>query len=400
MDGIQFADGFDTPDRLAFGLGAPQLITVVGGCLLAFAVLHAPLPGVITIPTAMLIALSAALLGWARIAGRSALEWALFAARHAMRPREGTLRVTHADTRRDALAGARCTRGDRLQTYAPSPPPACEAALASKIVRLPRSRAHDQVTAPRASCGATARTGARRVVFFSLKGGTGRTTLATEVAVWLAAGGHGDTALIDCDLRAASVGCRLGLTQPGIVDYALADPDERRLDEFMAQDGRALRVLLGPSQPTNPSWPVTPAVLREVFRELDLVGTRTVVVDVCAELTDVTRAVLRAADDVLIVVVPTSSGIQDAYRTTEQLRKLGLRERLGYVVNRARHAVDVSVAMNDLGGEVIAEIPEDAALIDAENVHHPAVLGPTGPAALELRRLAASIVPARHALAR
>jgi MinD-like ATPase involved in chromosome partitioning or flagellar assembly len=418
MDGIQFADGFDTPDRLAFGLGAPQLLTVVAGCLVAFALLHAPLPAVVTIPMAILFALGAALLGWARIAGRPALEWALFALRFVIGPREGTVHV--------AVPGARSTEAGSRAAAVCAPPAlvttpggrasvtttrarstAADAArigshaLASNVVQLPPRRIAEEPLIPGgAARTATRHGGARRVVFYSLKGGTGRTTLSTELATWLAVSGTGETALVDCDLRAASVGCRLGLTRPGIVDYALADPDERRLDDFLAADVGGLRVLPGPSQPTNPSWPVTPALLREVLRELDLVGTRTVVVDVSADLTDLTRAVLRAADDVVVVIVPTSSGIEDAYRTTEELRKLGLRERLSYVVNRARHAVDVTVAMNDLGGEVTAEIPEDPALIDAENMHRPAVLGPTGAATLEIRRLATQLLPVAHAAAR
>ena len=109
--------------------------------------------------------------------------------------------------------------------------------------------------------------------------------------------------------------------------------------------------------------------------------------DVAPQLDGLTRAALHAADEILVVMVPTASGVQDAYRTTEQLRHLGLRN-LRYVVNRARGAVDVSVAMADLGGVVAAEIPEDLALVDAENHHRPEALHGRSAAAMELRRLA------------
>lgn len=374
MDGIQFADGFDAPDRLAFGLGAPQLVTVVAGCLLAFAVAHAPLPGVVTVPAALLLAVVSAALAWLRVAGRPALEWTLFAARHLLRPRDGTLQVrtTGAEpvTRSNVVVlrarGTASRHGDGAQTAA-------------------RIRGG----------------GAHRLVFFSLKGGTGRTTLSTEVAVWLAgrSGGGGDTVLVDCDVRSACVGARLGMAEIGLLEYALASPDERRLDDYLARHTSGARVLLGPARATNPAWPVTPAVLREVMRELDLAGVANVVVDVSPDLNDLTRAALRAADEVIVVVVPTASGIQDAYRTTEQLRRLGLRQQLGYVVNRSLGGVDVSVAMNDLGGELFGEIPEDAAVVDAENNHEPAVLG-GGSAALELRRLVSRMWPQQSAVAR
>ena len=396
MDGIHFADGFDTPDRLAFGLGAPQLITVVTGCLLAFGLLHAPLPAAAAVPVAVVLVALAAALGWFRLAGRPALDWAVFAARHLVGPRRGVLVVSREPRGRPATL---------IRT--PQPPPAANAAVASSpavlrnpasnIVRLPapaRGRESTDGAAP-------ARAGARRIVFFSLKGGTGRTTLSTEIATWAATCDvtHG-TVIIDCDLRSACVGSRLGVTHAGITDYAVAPADERRLDEFLALHHTGLRVLLGPTRSTNPEWPVKPAVLREVLRELDLSGASVVIVDVAPEMNSITVAALRAADDIYVVVVPTTTGIHDAYRTTEQLRRLGLRARLRYVVNRADVRVDVSVAMTDLGGELVAAIPEDAALVDAENTHCPAVLRGTGAAAFELRRFAGLCAPTAYAAAR
>lgn len=375
MDGIQFADGFDTPDRLAFGLGAPQLVAVAAGALLAVGLVHLPVPGAISVPAAAMVVSLAAALGWLRVAGRPLLDWALFALGHLVRPREGTLvAVTRAVPDRGHAPA------ERWHTVV----------SASNVVRLPLRTNSSHLGGGASPARPVRHAGAHRVVFFSLKGGTGRTTLSTEAAAWLAGriANGSESVLIDCDLRSASVGGRLGLAGAGIVDYAMAQPDERRLESFMARHQCGMRVLLGPAQPANPAWPVTPAVLREVLRELDLCGAVTVVVDVSTDLNDLTRAALHAADEVLVVVVPTTTGILDAYRTTEQLRRLGLRDRIGYVVNRTRGSLDVSVAMRDLGGEVIAEIPEDGALIDAENAHWPAVLGTATAASLELRRLA------------
>jgi MinD-like ATPase involved in chromosome partitioning or flagellar assembly len=391
MDGIQFADGFDAPDRLAFGLGAPQLITVVSGVLLAFLIAHVPLPGALTVPAAAGVALLSAALAWLRFAGRSALEWAWLAGRHLAHTRQGTLEVAPRPGVAPSPAPLEPHRAGALG----APPPR------SNIIALP-ARGRSVGRAAPAQPSPRLHGGAHRIVFFSLKGGTGRTTLSTEVAVWLAGrqGAGGPVALIDVDVRSACVAARLGLSHSGIVEYALASPDERRLDGCLVRHACGLDVLLGSSGPTNPEWPVTPAVLREVLRELDLAGAATVIVDVSPELNNLTRAALRAADDVLVVVVPTSSGIQDAYRTTEQLRRLGLRQQLGYVVNRSRGGIDVSVAMNDLGGELLAEIPEDPAIVDAENRHEPAVLCGGSAAAFELRRLVARIRPEPHAAAR
>lgn len=395
MDGIHFADGFDTPDRLAFGLGAPQLITVVTGCLLAFGLLHAPLPEAVAVPCAVVLVALAAALGWFRVAGRPALDWAMFAARHLVGPRRGVLVVARAP-RGQAPALARSTQPSPVASHVAGSAPAVLQNPASNIVRLPAParRGDNTSTEP-------VRAGARRIVFFSLKGGTGRTTMSTEIATWAATCDvtHG-TVIVDCDLRSACVGSRLGITHAGITDYAIAPADERRLDAYLALHHTGLRVLLGPPRSTNPEWPVKPAVLREVLRELDLSGASVVIVDVAPEMNSITVAALRAADDIYVVVVPTATGIHDAYRTTEQLRRLGLRDRLRYVVNRADERVDVSVAMTDLGGQLVAAIPEDAALVEAENTHCPAVLRGTSAAAFELRRFAGLCAPTAYAAAR
>lgn len=396
MDGIHFADGFDTPDRLAFGLGAPQLITVVTGCLLAFGLLHAPLPAAVAVPAAVVLVAVAAALGWFRIAGRPALDWAMFAARHLVGPRRGVLLIGREPAQRpDALR-----QPAQLDAAQPATVGSAAELLGgptSNIVRLPAPvhRGDSAGGAP------PARAGARRIVFFSLKGGTGRTTLSTEIATWTAMCdvAHG-TVIVDCDLRSACVGSRLGISHSGITDYATAPPDERRLDPFLATHHTGLRVLLGPPRSTNPEWPVTPAVLRELLRELDLSGASVVIVDVAPEMNGVTVAALRAADDIYVVVVPTATGIHDAYRTTEQLRRLGLRDRVRYVVNRADGRVDVGVAMTDLGGQLVAAIPEDAALVDAENTHRPAVLSGSSAAAFELRRFAGLCAPTAYAVAK
>lgn len=379
MDGIHIADGFDTPDRLAFGLGAPQLITVVAGCLLAFGLLHAPLPAAVAVPFAVVLVVVTAALGWFRIGGRPALDWALFAGRHLLGPRRGVLVVARS-------------------TPPSAAPAVLERAAPSNIIRLPGGPSRHGSGAR--SAGAE-RAGARRVVFFSLKGGTGRTTLSTETAAWAArCAAANSIVIVDCDVRSACVAARLGMTHGGLTDYATAPPDERRLDDFLATHQSGLRALLGPSRSTNPDWPVTPPVLREVLRELDLSGVSIVVVDVAPEMNALTVAALRAADDVYVVLVPTATGIHDAYRTTEQLRRLGLRDRLRYVVNRADGRVDLRVAMNDLGGRLVAAIPEDMALVDAENTHCPAVLTGGSAAAVELRQLAGVLVPAVRAAAR
>ena len=94
MDQIEFADGFDRPDTLAFGLGAGQLAVVMVGALAAYSLVRSPLPPAIVDPVAAVLA---------RLAGRRASDgcgsrggrrWTgrVFAGLFWMRPRRGTVR--------------------------------------------------------------------------------------------------------------------------------------------------------------------------------------------------------------------------------------------------------------------------------------------------------------------
>jgi MinD-like ATPase involved in chromosome partitioning or flagellar assembly len=125
-----------------------------------------------------------------------------------------------------------------------------------------------------------------------------------------------------------------------------------------------------------------------VLRELDMEGFDLVVLDVSPDLSPLTTAALFACDDVFVVVVPTAGGVQDAYRSTEALRRLGLRHQLRYIVNRSRPGTDLTEPMADLGGQLIGDIPEDDSVVSAENAHRLVGLDESGPAAIALRRLA------------
>jgi MinD-like ATPase involved in chromosome partitioning or flagellar assembly len=418
MDQIEFADGFDTPDTIAFGLGAGQLAVVMVGGLGAYSLVRSSLPPAVVDPIAVLLAASAAALGWLRVAGRPALDWALFAARFWMRPRHGVTRWTLSpalpteaahgpgevavpdpkDVAPPApiieLFGARQSR-PRSPLFQPRPtpphpqhrptPPHPQHEPTPPHLRPGPGR---PILRPERRGG-----GSRRVTFFSLRGGTGRSTLATELACLLAASGDDEhaapqVALVDLDLRSPSVAVRLGAPERTLLDFALAPPDDRSVIDFMVTHASGARVLLGPQSAVHPEWPITPALLREVLRELDMEGFDLVVLDVSPELSPLNTTALCACDDVFVVVVPTAGGVQDAYRSTEALRRLGLRHQLRYIVNRSRPETDLSEPMADLGGQVIGEIPDDQSVISAENAHRLVGLDGSAPAAIALRRLA------------
>ena len=377
MPDVHFADGFDAPDRLAFGLGAGQMAIVVAAALTGYFLIRSPAPVWLALPAAVLLVAAAAMLGWLRFGGRPALDWAGFAIRFALRPRRGVL-----------TTGA--------TSDAPPPPSGNrENSASAAIIPLFDAPVREVDAGPGVPPEDGLPGGARRLTFFSLKGGTGRSTLACELACMLASGAHGSgeqrplrTALLDLDLRSASVAVRLGTPSRSVLDFALAPPDERRVLDFMLVHRSGAHVLLGPSRPVAAGWPIGAPLLREVLRELDMEGFEVVIMDLSPELNDLTRTALATADDVFVVLTPTAGGIEDAYRTTASLREMGLRHQLRYVVNRARADTDVAEPMADLRGQVMAEIPDDDSVVAAENQHRVLGLDGSGPAADALHRLA------------
>jgi MinD-like ATPase involved in chromosome partitioning or flagellar assembly len=253
---------------------------------------------------------------------------------------------------------------------------------------------------PTAFVGAT-----RRITFFSLNGGSGKTTLCTEVAGLLASRGehtpNGVTkqrlkvAVVDLDLRSASVSVRLGIPQPTIWDYATrAAGTDESVHDYLVSHKTGVKALLGPPKPVPASNQlIDPERVADIVAELEADGYHYIFFDVASDLNPTTTWVLNAAHDIFIVLTATATGVQDAYRTAESLRRMGLRHKLSYVVNKSRSALNFSTTMNDLSGKLVAEIPYDTRVEDAEN-SHTLVVESGGPAADAIRRLAATIYPA------
>lgn len=505
--GVRFADGFDRPERIAFGLEAPQLACVVAASLLAWSVLRGSGAGALRDLLAAVIAATGAALGWGRWEERPLLTWAWLAARFAVLPRRGggvpVVLAADAGAGGDATGGAGAggavreeapvrragaTVGGAAGRPAPwlrwvdapapeqphaagSPPPGTvpagmlvvtgrfqpvppdsggpprpplvlipaattgagppghparvfarwladeaaaepartvEAPLAP-VIPLPSSpwngggggtvlelddRAEPAVAVdpatrpPGTSRGALAR--ARRVAFFSLNGGSGRTTLACEVTCLCAADAVSPlrVALLDLDLRSAGVALRLGLPQPTRWDGLLNGGDRlERGDDVLTAHPSGARVLLGPPRAAS-GTPLEPARVAELLHLLDREGTDLVVIDVAPDLGAVATVVLGAVDTIHVVLTPSARGIQDAYRSTEALRRMGLGAKIAYVVNRDCGGAELDEAMGDLGGPVVSRVPLDPAVEAAENAHRAVGLTDDGPAAVALRRLA------------
>jgi MinD-like ATPase involved in chromosome partitioning or flagellar assembly len=435
MAEIDFADGFDVQEPLAWGLTPAQLGTVLATAAVAYLVLHASVPRLLAIPSAILLVGAGLALALVRREGRTLIAWTVVAARFWTRPRRGLLVVDGAPAAAPGGTPARVGAGPReVETprrvplvVLPEPvgPPAEEPAshparpfsifsvADAALLEPAQARCDRRATAGihLADAGELGTRGGpaalrttRRLTFFSLGGGTGRTTLAVEVAALLARQEPGTSgwgpprtaavALVDLNLMSPRAGLRLGV--PAATDWDLdgrgrvPSPVER----LVAVHPSGLRVLPGPSRLLAPGAADDPELVRGVaaaIGELEGRGCATIVLDIPADLSALTRWALESAHDIFVVLTATAGGALDAYRSTEALRRLGLRHRLRYVVNRGCAGPAMAEAMLDLGTAIVAEIPEDADLERAEMDHRLLGRDGVGRTAAALRTLAATV---------
>jgi MinD-like ATPase involved in chromosome partitioning or flagellar assembly len=440
-----------TEDRLAFGLTASHLSYLVVGSLAGYAILASGLPGVVKYPLGIVFISLGVVLAWARLGQRPLDTWAWLAARYYLRPRRSPLPAPGAavlvlaadsddppepNTAPVPLAIAPEARPKTPPRPEPAPPDATEPDSSPESVSSPEEDDEPRILSlpahfSRVADGATEYRIAKdpkpepepesppqgtpvflaqtqRVAFFSLKGGVGKTTLATEVAAHLARRGRYRArpeaaaeplrvALLDLDLGSANVSMKLGLTHPTLWDLVLdPEPGAERIEECLVlHEDSGLRVLLGPPRAIAAGETRALAMQRlaQVLNHLDGDGYHFVFLDLSSDIDELTTFALEAAHQVYYVITPTASGVQDTYRGVETLRRLGHRRKLRFVLNQQRAGFNPDEMLADLGGTLSASIPRDDAFSSAEDDHEPVSLHGTGAGAQAIGALAASIYP-------
>ncbi len=406
MGGVRIPHDLNGEDRFILGLSVSRVAVLLFGTLAGYTVLRLSWPMPLRLPPALLIWAATAAFVWLRPGGQSLMHWAGAATEFWL----GNIGQPPLDRRPEQ------TRTGPKLAVLPSGSEARSAASPEaddEVIELPPSR--QALAAPAVSVREPAPPspvylgGPQVICFFAIKGGSGRTTLATESACLLASQGwyresprgKGErlkVALVDFDLGSANVSVRLGLAQPTVLDYLTAiGVEPPRVTEYLLRhEASGLSVLLGPPKCLSGTGPLMFGVPQaaEILATLKAEAYQYIFVDLGPTLTDLVTYTLQAADAIYYVVTPTAGSIQDLYRGVEALRRIGLGPKLRYVVNKMRGPLDFSEPMGDLGGSIEAEIPYDQAFETAENRHQPCGLFTHGETQHALLELAATIYPA------
>jgi pilus assembly protein CpaE len=184
------------------------------------------------------------------------------------------------------------------------------------------------------------------VAVFSPKGGAGRTTIATNLALALHGETGGRVCLIDANLQFGDVGVLLNLNPKNrsMLDAVEGgEPDGDILESVIINHSTGIRVLLAPPTPEGADL-VTPAYLRKMIDHAKATHDW-VVVDLPAALNDHSLAVMDAADQIIVLSALEITTIKNVRLFLEVADQLEYdRSKVRLVINRADASQGIRIA--------------------------------------------------------
>jgi pilus assembly protein CpaE len=210
-----------------------------------------------------------------------------------------------------------------------------------------------------------------------LKGGSGKTLTAANLAVGLANDGHRVT-IVDLDLQFGDVGLALGLPpHPTIYDLVSSGGslDAEKLEDFLVPHPSGARALLAPSRPDQAGL-VTSEYLRDVYQVMRE-SNDFVIIDTPPAFTPEVIGAVDAATDVCIVAMLDSLSLKNTKLGLETLKRMDFgTDDIRLVLNRADTNVGISKQDVEaiLGASPDVMVPSDRNITRSVNRGEPIVL--------------------------
>jgi pilus assembly protein CpaE len=199
------------------------------------------------------------------------------------------------------------------------------------------------------------------IAVFSPKGGAGRTTIATNLALALMRETGQRVVLVDANLQFGDVGVLLNLNPKNrsVIDAVEGgEPDADIIDSVLIEHSTGIRVLLAPPAPESADL-VTAAYLRKIVDHLRTTHDW-VVVDLPSGLNDHSLTILDAADQIVVIAALEITTIKNVRLFLEVADQLEYeRSKVRLVLNRSDTAQGIRV------GDVEASIrrPIDGTIV-------------------------------------
>jgi pilus assembly protein CpaE len=216
------------------------------------------------------------------------------------------------------------------------------------------------------------------ISLFGAKGGIGKTTLATNLAVAFAQLRRDSVALVDIDTRFGDVAIVLDLQPEKNISEAVHDIDEidrTNIKSYLTPHSSGIAVLAAPSRPSE--WrQVQVTHVERLIRVLEETHDF-VVLDTPGFFTELVGTALDMSDLVLLMTTLDVSSIKDCAMALDMLQAADFpMDRVKLVINHPTdvHKVDIKQVQEVTGLDVFWTIPFDKQIVRGGQVGMPMVM--------------------------
>jgi pilus assembly protein CpaE len=239
------------------------------------------------------------------------------------------------------------------------------------------------------------------VTVFGAKGGIGKTTIASNLAVALAMEAHQTVALVDMDTRFGDVAITMDIpVERSIADLArnLDNVDRNTLRDYLVEHDSGVRILPAPTRPSD--WRnLTANHIRDVVDVLAQTHDF-VILDTPGTFNEIVAAAIEVGTMILLITTLDMASIKDTVLALEMLHERfpNDEERIKVVLNRA--GMDTGVREKDvertLDSPLWWKIPQDNEVVKAAQLGRPIVMSrPACKVSLEVKEMGRALAGIR-----
>ena len=240
------------------------------------------------------------------------------------------------------------------------------------------------------------------ITVFGAKGGIGKTTISSNLAVALAQEAHQTVALVDMDTRFGDVDITMDIpVERSIADLArnLESVDRNTLRDYLVQHESGVRILPAPTRPSD--WRnLTAQHIRDVVDVLAQTHDF-VILDTPGTFNEIVAAAIEVGTMILLITTLDMASIKDTVLALEMLHERfgNDEERIKVVLNRA--GMDTGVREKDvertLDSDLWWRIPQDNEVVKAAQLGRPIVMSrPNSRVSTEIRDMARALAGIRN----
>ena len=185
------------------------------------------------------------------------------------------------------------------------------------------------------------------ITFFCTKGGVGKTTLATNLAIGLAQSTKKKVVLVDLDLQGGDIGVMLNMNVKGTIAELSQEQDPldmSLIDSYLIPHLSGTKILPAPLSPEQ-------AELISLQRVEELLSVLQenydyIVIDTAPLFNDINLAALDAANHIIVLLSQDLASVKHVKTNMDILTTLGHREKVKLVINCA--GIEGGIKISDL----------------------------------------------------